>query len=319
MTTRSWIGDIRRLPPAIRMLLGLVLGLAVGLLRPGLGESLRPIGTAFVSAVQMIVVPIVFASVTLGTYRMGQERKALGRVVTICLVYFYLATLVSILIGLGLNALFHPGAGAPLAATGKVPGNIAVAVDWTKFFMDMIPSNIVQSMAEQKLLPVLVFSILFGLALAAIGEVARPLVAVLEAVMAAMFKVTEWITALAPVAIFAVMAWLFATQGLATVAALAKLVIVMYVGLAIMVLIFWGMLLAIGERPLDVTKAVMEPMILAFTTRSSEVTLPLHMEKLHAMGVPNRIISVVLPLGYAFNRDGAIMYFALAVTFLAEA
>lgn len=101
--------------------------------------------------------------------------------------------------------------------------------------------------------------------------------------------------------------------------ALAKLVAVMYLGLAIMVVIFWLMLLAIGERPLAVTRAVMEPMILAFSTRSSEVTLPLHMEKLRAMGVSERIVSVVLPLGYAFNRDGAIMYFALAVTFLAEA
>lgn len=319
MTTRSWTGGLSALPPAVRMLLGLAMGLIVGLAWPGFGESLRPIGTAFVSAVQMIVVPIVFASVTLGTYRMGRELKALGRVVAICLGYFYLATLASILIGLALNAMFHPGAGAPLAATGKVPGNIAVSVDWIKFFMDMIPSNIVASMAEQKILPVLVFSILFGLALATIGEVARPVIAILDAVMAAMFKITKWITALAPIAIFAVMSWLFATQGLATVLALAKLVMVMYLGLAIMVLIFWAILLAIGERPLTVTKAVMEPMILAFSTRSSEVTLPLHMEKLHAMGVPNRIVSVVLPLGYAFNRDGAIMYFALAVTFLAEA
>jgi dicarboxylate/amino acid:cation (Na+ or H+) symporter, DAACS family len=183
----------------------------------------------------------------------------------------------------------------------------------------MIPSNIVAAMAEQKILPTLVFAILFGLALASIGKVGEPVVAVLEAVMAAMFKMTKWITALAPVAVFAIMAWLFATQGLATVVALAKLVAVMYLGLAVMVVIFWLILLAIGEKPIAVTKAVMEPMLLAFSTRSSEVTLPLHMEKLQAMGVPNRIVSVVLPLGYAFNRDGAIMYFALAVTFLAEA
>jgi DAACS family dicarboxylate/amino acid:cation (Na+ or H+) symporter len=250
---------------------------------------------------------------------MGSELKVLGRVAAISLGYFYLATVVSILIGLLLNAAFHPGAGAPLAATGKVPPNLAVSVDWIKFFMDMIPSNIVAAMAEQKILPTLVFAILFGLALASVGKVGEPMVAVLEAVMAAMFKITKWITSLAPIAIFAVMAWLFATQGLATVLALAKLVGVMYLGLAIMVAIFWLMLLAIGEKPLAVTRAVMEPMILAFSTRSSEVTLPLHMEKLRAMGASERIVSVVLPLGYAFNRDGAIMYFALAVTFLAEA
>ncbi|WP_407146651.1 dicarboxylate/amino acid:cation symporter [Bradyrhizobium sp. ORS 86] len=319
MSGRSGVRRILGLPLAVQMLIGLIAGLVVGLLWPGFGASLRPLGTAFVEAVKMIVIPVVFASVALGIYRMGTELRVLGRVVVICLGYFYLATVISILIGLVLNGIFHPGAGAPLAASGKVPANLAVSVDWVKFFMDMIPSNIVAAMAEQKILPTLVFAILFGLALASIGKVGEPVVAVLEAVMAAMFKMTKWITALAPIAVFAIMAWLFATQGLATVVALAKLVAVMYLGLAIMVMIFWLMLLVLGERPIAVTKAVMEPMLLAFSTRSSEVTLPLHMEKLQAMGVPNRIVSVVLPLGYAFNRDGAIMYFALAVTFLAEA
>ncbi|WP_089025442.1 dicarboxylate/amino acid:cation symporter [Bradyrhizobium mercantei] len=319
MSERSALRRVLRLPLAVQMLIGLVAGLAVGLLWPDFGASLRPVGTAFVEAVKMIVIPVVFSSVALGIYRMGSELKVLGRVVVICLGYFYLATVISILIGLLLNGIFHPGAGAPLAATGKVPANLAVSVDWIKFFMDMIPSNIVAAMAEQRILPTLVFAIPFGLALASIGRVGEPMVAVLEAVMAAMFKMTKWITSLAPIAVFAIMSWLFATQGLATVVALAKLVAVMYLGLAIMVVIFWVMLLAIGEKPIAVTKAVMEPMLLAFSTRSSEVTLPLHMEKLQAMGVPNRIVSVVLPLGYAFNRDGAIMYFALAVTFLAEA
>jgi len=319
MSLRSGVRLLFAMPLAFKMLIGLILGLGVGLLWPNAGASLRPVGTAFVEAVKMIVIPVVFSSVALGIYRMGTEFRVLGRIVAISLGYFYLATVISIIIGLLLNAAFHPGAGAPLAATGKVPANLVVSVDWIKFFMDMIPSNIVAAMAEQKILPTLVFSILFGLALASVGKVGEPMVAVLEAVMAAMFKVTKWITSLAPLAIFAIMAWLFATQGLATVVALAKLVAVMYLGLAIMVAIFWLMLLLIGEKPIAVTKAVMEPMILAFSTRSSEVTLPLHMEKLQAMGASNRIVSVVLPLGYAFNRDGAIMYFALAVTFLAEA
>jgi len=319
MSLRSGARLLFTMPLVFKMLIGLILGLGVGLLWPETGVSLRPVGTAFVEAVKMIVIPVVFASVALGIYRMGTELRVLGRVVAISLGYFYLATVISIIIGLLLNAAFHPGAGAPLAATGKLPANLVVSVDWVKFFMDMIPSNIVAAMAEQKILPTLVFSILFGLALASVGKVGEPMVAVLEAVMAAMFKITKWITSLAPLAIFAIMAWLFASQGLATVVALAKLVAVMYLGLAIMVAIFWLILLAIGEKPIAVTKAVMEPMILAFTTRSSEVTLPLHMEKLQAMGASNRIVSVVLPLGYAFNRDGAIMYFALAVTFLAEA
>jgi DAACS family dicarboxylate/amino acid:cation (Na+ or H+) symporter len=319
MTSRTMTINPLKWPLAIQMLVGLGLGLGVGVMWPNFSIALRPLGTAFVEAIKMIVIPIVFATVTLGIYRMGTELKTLGRIAGVCFLYFYLATVISIVIGLGLNALFHPGAGASLAATGKLPANLAVSVDWVKFFMDMIPSNILAAMAAQKVLPTLVFSILFGLALAGIGETARPLVSALEAIMMAMFKITKWITSTAPIAIFAIVAWLFASQGLATVMALAKLVLVMYLGLAIMVLVFWLMLKMIGEKPIAVTRAIMEPVILAFSTRSSEVTLPLHMEKLRAMGVPERIIGVVLPLGYAFNRDGSIMYFALAVTFLAEA
>jgi DAACS family dicarboxylate/amino acid:cation (Na+ or H+) symporter len=175
-------------------------------------------------------------------------------------------------------------------------------------------------MAAQRVLPTLVFAVLFGLGLSRIGEAtARPVIMLLEAVMATMFRVTGWIIAVAPLAIFAIMAWLFATQGLATIAALAKLIGLMYVGLIVMVLCFWVVLLLLRENPIAITRHVMEPVILAFTTRSSEVTLPVHMETLERMGVPNKVVAVVLPLGYSFNLDGSTLYIALAVTFLAEA
>lgn len=127
----SWrmIRPLFRLPLVFQMLVGLALGLGVGLIWPDVGASLRPVGTAFVEGVKMIVIPVVFTSVTLGIYRMGSELNVLGRVAAISLGYFYVATVISIVIGLLLNAAFHPGAGAPLAATGKVPQNLAVSVD----------------------------------------------------------------------------------------------------------------------------------------------------------------------------------------------
>jgi DAACS family dicarboxylate/amino acid:cation (Na+ or H+) symporter len=194
-----------------------------------------------------------------------------------------------------------------------------VSIDWVKFFLDLIPSNIVAVMASGKLLPTLVFSVLFGVALAGIGEQAQPIVGLLEAIMAAMFRLTRWIIALSPLAILAIMAYLFATQGLAAVLGLAKLMWLMYVGLVIEIGIFCVILAVIGERPLHVFRRILEPLLLAFTTRSSEVTLPVHMEILQEMGIPNKIVSVVLPLGYSFNQDGSILYQALAVTFMAEA
>ena len=304
----------------LQMLAGLVVGLALGVAWPDAGRALQPIGTAFVQAVQMIVIPLIFSAVTLGVYRMGQDAKQLGRVAVIALVWFYVATLFAVLVALGLNGLVHPGVGADLVPTGKLPANLVLSVDWTKYLLDLIPSNVIAAMAAQRVLPTLLFAVLFGCGLARIdAATARPVVMLLEAVMAAMFRVVGWIIALAPIAILAIMAWLSATQGLRTLAALAWLIGLMYVGLLVMVLCFWVILAVLRENPWRVTRQVLEPVLLGFTTRSSEVTLPVHIEALERMGVPNKIVSLVLPLGYSFNLDGSTLYVTLAVTFLAEA
>ena len=303
----------------LQMLAGLVIGLILAMAWPSFAASLQPIGTAFIEAIRMIVIPLIVASVTLGTYKMGTDLRQLGRVAALAFGWFYFATLCAILIALVLDGIVHPGVGVGLVPTGKIPPNLAVSVDWVKFFLDLIPSNIIAAMAAQKVLPTLVFSVLFGLSLAGIGPQARPVVDFLEAIMAAMFRLTRWIIALSPLAILAIMAFLFATQGLAAVLGLAKLIGLMYVGLAIEIVIFCAMLRGIGDRPLQVFRRIFEPLMLAFTTRSSEVTLPVHMKILQEMGIPNKIVSVVLPLGYTFNQDGSILYQTLAVTFMAEA
>lgn len=309
----------RPIPLPIQMVLGLVLGIVFGFVAPHFSQALAPVGTAFVQAIKMIVVPLVFTAITLGIYQMGNSAKQLGKVSVISLLYFFIATVVAIIIGLALNGMFHPGVGVNLSHTAELPKNINTTVNWTKFFLDMIPSNVFAAMSGTNLLPVLVFAVLLGLALASTGSRAKPLVDVLDALMGAVFKLTGWIIALSPIAIFAIIAWLFSTQGMHTILALLKLVLVMYLGLGVLLVLFAILMLCIGEHPLKTAKAVSEPVILAFATRSSEATLPLHMEKLVEMGVPKAVASVVLPLGYAFNRDGSIMYFALAVGFLADA
>lgn len=309
----------RPIPLPIQMVLGLVLGIVFGFVAPHFSQALAPVGTAFVQAIKMIVVPLVFTAITLGIYQMGNSAKQLGKVSVISLLYFFIATVAAIIIGLALNGMFHPGVGVNLSHTAELPKNINTTVNWTKFFLDMIPSNVFAAMSGTNLLPVLVFAVLLGLALASTGSRAKPLVDVLDALMGAVFKLTGWIIALSPIAIFAIIAWLFSTQGMHTILALLKLVLVMYLGLGVLLVLFAILMLCIGEQPLKTAKAVSEPVILAFATRSSEATLPLHMEKLVEMGVPKAVASVVLPLGYAFNRDGSIMYFALAVGFLADA
>jgi hypothetical protein len=243
----------------LQMFGGLVIGLVLALLWPSFAQALQPIGTAFIEAIKMIIIPLIVASVSLGTYKMGTNLGQLGRVAGISFAWFYFATFCAILIALGLDGLFHPGLGVGLVPTGKVPPNLAVSIDWVKFFLNLIPSNIVAVMASGKLLPTLVFSVLFGVALAGIGEQAQPIVGLLEAIMAAMFRLTRWIIALSPLAILAIMAYLFATQGLAPVLGLAKLIGLMYVGLVIEIGIFCVILAAMGKRPLHVFRRMLWP------------------------------------------------------------
>jgi DAACS family dicarboxylate/amino acid:cation (Na+ or H+) symporter len=311
-------GRVLGLSLPVQMLLGLIVGCALGFLWPTFGKELFPLSRAFINALRMLIIPLVFSSIVLGVYMMGQEIRVFGKVIGIAFVWFYVATGTCLLVGLAMNAIFHPGIGADLTIPGKAPGTIAT-VNWVNFFLDLIPTNIVSAMAEQKILQVLLFGILFGGALSAIGETALPVVAVLRGVQAATMKLVRWIIVLAPIAVAAVIAWLVSTQGMATLYALAKLVGTLYIGLAVVVALMCLVLLAIGENPFATIRKIAEPLFLAFATRSSEVTLPVHMEILERAGVPNRIVATVLPLGYSFNQDGSSLYLSLAVTFIVEA
>jgi dicarboxylate/amino acid:cation (Na+ or H+) symporter, DAACS family len=294
-------------------------GVALGILLPNIGARLQPVGTAFIDAIKMVVIPLIFTALTLGVWKMGAHLGKIGRIAAVAMGWFLLASLVSMGIAVGLNELFHPGIGAGLQSTGRLPIDRVVAVDWAKFFLDLIPSNVLAAMANQEVLPTVVFAVLFGLALAQCGDRARPLVNILESLLDAMFVLIRWIVSLAPIAVFGIMAWLSATQGTHTLVALGKLVATLYLGFFLLWAFFWLALVCIGENPIGMTRKVLAPVLLGFTTRSSEATFPLHMATLEAIGAPTEVVSVVLPLGYSFNLDGAALYQVLAVTFLADA
>lgn len=310
---------MKKIPLWVQILIGLAVGCLIGVTWHGFGAALLPIGTAFIKLIKVIVIPLVFSAVTLGIYKMGTDIKQLGKLGVIAFVWFFVATGIAAILGLLLNGVFHPGAGVELQATGKLPDKLSTSIDWVQFFLDLIPDNLVNAMANQKILPTLAFAILFGFSLAGIGDKAKSVVNVLEGILHAMFKFTQGVIATAPVAVAAIMAWVFATQGTSVLLGMSKIIIVMYIGLLIIMVLFWFIMLLLKVNPFRMTKIVMEPLLLAFTTRSSEVTLPVHMNILEKSGIPNKIVSFVLPLGYSFNLDGAALYQALAVGFLAEA
>ena len=312
-------GFLKSTPLWVQIFVGLVIGIVLGFAAPDIAKTLSPVGTAFMKAIKMIVIPLVFSAVTLGIYKMGTNMKELGKLSLIAFIWFYAATGIAMVIGILLNEAFHPAAGLSLQATGSIPKDIAKAVDWGKFFLDIIPDNIVSAMAGQKIIPTLFFSVCFGLALAHAGEVTKPVVNFLEGIMHAMFKLTQGILATAPVAVAAIIAWVIASQGTKLLIAMAKLVGVLYIGLLILAAIFCIILLIMGFKPIDTLRKIAEPLLLAFTTNSSEVTLPVHMKILEENGMPNKVVSLVIPLGYSFNLDGAALYQALATCFIAEA
>lgn len=312
-------GFFKTIPLWKQIFVGLIVGIAVGFWAPDIAKTLAPVGTAFMKAIKMIVIPLVFSAVTLGIYKMGTNMKELGKLSLIAFIWFYAATGIAMVIGIMLNEVFHPAAGLALQATGSVPKDIAKAVDWGKFFLDIIPDNIIAAASGQKIIPTLFFSVCFGLALAKAGEVTKPVVNVLEGIMQAMFKLTQGILATAPFAVAAIIAWVIASQGTKLLIAMAKLVGVLYIGLAVLAAIFCAILFFMGFKPLDTLRKIAEPLLLAFTTNSSEVTLPVHMKILEENGMPNKVVSLVIPLGYSFNLDGAALYQALATCFIAEA
>lgn len=310
---------INKIPVPVQMLVALVLGVLTGLLAPGVGSKLTFLVTIFGHAIKMVIMPLILLSVTVGVFKMGVERGRLGKTAALSIAFFVAMTVVSSVLGLGLNMLFRPGLGASLAHTAAMPANLASGLDWMQFIIDLIPANIVGALVAGNSLPVLVFGVILGSALSVIEEQARPLIAVFESLLAALFKMTQWIIAFSPLAILAGMATLLASKGIAGVLPLIKLLGIAYLGMAVLTVLLSVIVRLCGQSPVALIRHVSEPLILAFSTRSSEITFPVHLKKLTDIGVPSSVASTILPLAYIFNRDGAVLYTALAVGYMADA
>ncbi|HLX00765.1 MAG TPA: dicarboxylate/amino acid:cation symporter [Trinickia sp.] len=309
----------RRISMPVQMLAGLVLGILFGLFAPSAGAKLAFLATMFGHAIKMVVMPLILLSVTVGVFRLGVQRSRLGKTVLLSIGFFVVMTLIASVLGLGLNMFFRPGLNAAMTQTAAMPKNLAGGIDWTNFVVDLVPTNLVGALASGNALPVLVFGVLLGSALSTLEERAAPFIAAVESLLGALFKMTEWIIALSPLAIFAGLASMLGAKGLSAILPLLKLLGAAYLGMAILALLLTLIVKSVGLSPAAVIKRVSEPLILAFTTRSSEITFPVHLKRLTEMGVPKSVASTILPLSYIFNRDGAVLYTALAVGYLADA
>lgn len=277
--------------------------------------------TIFLRLIKMIIAPLVFSTLIVGIAHMG-DSSALGRVGLRALTWFIGASLVSLTLGLILVHLLQPGAGLALALppVSEASGVDKAAFNLKDFVTHIVPASIVEALAKNEIIQIVVFSVFAGVAITSLGERAAPLVRGAEALAEVMLKVTNYVMALAPVAVFAAVANSLAERGPEVIGNLGYFMASFYLAL----MLLWTVLIAIGglflgRDVVPLVRAIRAPLLLAFSTASSEAAYPKTLEALEKYGVPPRIASFMLPLGYSFNLDGSMMYMTFASLFIAQA
>ncbi|MGZ6011987.1 MAG: dicarboxylate/amino acid:cation symporter [Caulobacteraceae bacterium] len=316
---------------AYLILAAMALGVLAGFI---LNQTLTPAGTkeaagnlsivtdVFLRLIRMVIAPLILSTLVAGIAHM-EDTAAVGRVGVKSLLWFFGAALVSLVIGLVMVQLLQPGVGVNLphdAAAEAASAGSTSAFTLKDFVAHLVPASIVDAMAKNEVLQIVVFSIFVGTAIAQLDDKAPALITAAEQLAQVMLKVTSYIMVLAPLVIFAALASTIATQGIGIVLVYAKFVGGFYLAL----LILWTLLLAastiaVGRRVPELAKRMREPVLLAFSTATSEAAYPGTLEGLQAFGAPRKIASFVLPLGYSFNLDGSTMYTTFAALFIAQA
>jgi Na+/H+-dicarboxylate symporter len=310
----------------IGMVAGIVLGAVLHQVLPAnsttltaTAATLQLLPEVFLRLIKMIIAPLIFATLISGITAMG-DSSALGRIGGRALGWFICASLTSIGLGLVLVNLFQPGHGLHFIASAPVGALATGDFTFHHFVLEIVPTSLIDAMAGNNVLQILVFALFAGVALSAVGEVGAPLVRGSEALVAMMLTMTGYVMRAAPFAVFGALASVIATRGLGILLTYGAFVVEFYGGL----LLFWLILftvagLFVGRRAWLLARYVREPLLLAYSTATSESALPRLFEALDRFGVPRRISGFVLPLGYSFNLDGSMMYTSFATMFIAQA
>ena len=324
-----------RLSPAFQIAAGLIVGIFVGLVlnhfpqirSTAVSGYLQPAGDIFIRLIKMIVIPITFTSMVVGIAEVG-DAKSVGRIGIKTLLYFEFVTTGAILIGLLFANLCKPGIGAGIAqlehsdisALKQYSGQIELHHGFMSLILTIIPDNIFASSVKGDLLPVVFFSVLFGLALQTISEESRrPVLSFLKGASDAMFKVTSMVMKYAPIGVASLIAVTVATFGFRSLLPLAKLVFVTYLALFVFGLLFLGMVAKLfGFNIFVLLRLIKDELLIAFSTCSSVSVLPQLIKKVEDFGVPESIAAFVVPTGYTFNLDGASIYLAIGTLFVAQ-
>jgi Na+/H+-dicarboxylate symporter len=283
-------------------------------------EPFSVLADVFLRLIKMIVAPLVFTTLVVGVAKLG-DINAVGRIGGKTLLWFVGASLMSLMLGMILVNFFEPGIAMhlPVPDTGESSGIANIGFSLKNFLYHVFPSSVIESMAKNEILQIVVFSLFFGVATAAIGEQGKIIINFMDAAAHVILKITGYVMNLAPIAVFGAMAAIIAKQGMGILKTYSIFIGEFYFGLTLLwILLGLAGFLVIGKRILTLFKRVKEPILLAFSTASSEAAFPKTMEELQKFGCKDKIVSFVLPLGYSFNLDGSMMYMTFASLFIAQ-
>ena len=303
-----------------QILIGLVVGGLLGYISPSWGNKVYFLRDIFLNLIKSIIAPLIFGTLVVGIAG-GGDLKKVGRMGAKALLYFEIVTTLALFIGLAIVNVTIPGRGVALTGGGDIS---QLAKTQPQSFHDLLvhifPASVIDSMVRGDVLQIVAFTVLFAMAVLALGERARPILRACDALSQVMFKFTGYVMKFAPIGVGAAMAHTVATNGLAVLKNLGLLIGSLYLALFVLVIFVFGAVMIIARVPIiPFLKAVREPFTIAFATTSSESALPKAMENMERFGVPARIVGFVMPTGYSFNLDGTTLYLAMASVFVAQA
>jgi aerobic C4-dicarboxylate transport protein len=309
--------------PSAQVFAAIVLGAALGAVRPATGAAMRPLADTFINLVRMVIAPIIFLTIVQGIAGTGDLRRA-GRVGFKALVYFEVVSTVALAIGLVVVNLTHPGEG--LDPTRLPHGDISAYTQSAThggsvvdLITHIVPSSIVDAFARGDVLQVVFVALLFGVALSAVGPAGRPVVALIESLSRVMFRLVALIMLVAPIGAFGAMAYTVGAFGVRALEPLARLMAGVYLTMAVFVFVVLGVIARLaGTRITHVLRLISDELLLVLGTSSSEPALPGLMKKLEGFGCDPSVVRLVVPAGYSFNLDGTSIYLAMAVLFIAQ-
>lgn len=309
----------------VQVIIAIIIGILLGNFFPTVGESMKPLGDAFIKLVKMIISPVIFLTVVTGIAEMT-NMKTMGRVASKAMVYFLTFSTLALAIGLVVANIAQPGHGLNIDPSSLQSAKVHEYVQkshessLTGFLMDIIPTTAMSPLTNGNILQTLFIAILFGISLALIGEKARPLINIFQDLSAPVFKMVSILMRAAPIGAFGAMAFTIGKYGISSIGNLLYLILTFYISSVLFILIVLGAVARYnGFSIVKLVKYIKEELLLVLGTSSSEAALPTLMQKMEKAGCKKSIVGLVVPTGYSFNLDGTNIYMTMAALFIAQA